>query len=278
MKTSIVREGEVGATALGVMAQQEMSGAGDAGEAARSLAARERIVEEVERRVDKDLQDREEELRSIAPGEQYLSEAKQALLGGADRPPTFAERESMVTTAGQRLEKELDDREVRFIANGGTHELLADAFFEVCADEPSGDGPSLSERSRLIARAEQWYEEDRAEDAEWSARLDSAEAMLRATSIGAGHLSAAQQEVVKAGRDPSSLETREKVVSMARGRVEQELDDREVAVSSRRCATGSGRGRRRGSVYKQAGRAGSGSSSRGQVSTSRSPRTGPGLG
>ena len=235
------REGEIGATAVGATLLEEMSGAGDAGEAPRSLAARARIVEKVEQRVDKDLRDREKELRSIAPGEQYLDEAKHALLGGSERQPTFAERESMVTTAGQRLEKELDDREVRFIANGGSHELLTEAFFEVCgADEPSGAGPSLSERSQLITLAEQWHAEDRAADAEWSARLDSVEAMLRATSIGAGHLSAAQQqEVVNAGRDPSSLETRETVVNMARRRVEQELDDREVAVSSRRCAAGS---------------------------------------
>ena len=225
------REGEIGATAIGATLL----------EASRNLAARERIVEKVEQRVDKDLRDCEEELRSIPPGEQYLVEAMHALLGVAERPPRFAERESMITTAGQRLEKELDGREVRFIANGGSHELLADAFLEVCADEDeaSGDGPSLSERSQLIELAEEWHADDRSEDAKWSARLDSIEEMLRAMSIGAGHLSAAQQEVVNAGRDPSSLETRETVVNMARRRVEQELDDRELAVSSRRCAAGS---------------------------------------
>ena len=234
------REGEIGATVIGATLLQEMSGAGSTGEAPRNLlAARERIVEKVAQRVDKDLRDREEELRSIPPGEQYLAEARQALLGGADRPATFAERESMVTTAEQRLEKELDGREMRFIESGGSQEQLADAFFEVCADELTADGPSLTERWQFITLAEQWYAEDCVEAAKWSDRLDSAEAKLLATSIGASHLSAAQQEVVNAGRDPSSLETRETVVNRARVRVEQEFDDREAAVSSRRCAAGS---------------------------------------
>ena len=199
-------------------------------EQARTLADRESMIGEAERRAEEELRGREEELRSIPQGTQYLAEAARALLGGAERSRTLAERESMVVTAEQRLASELDGREVRLMESGGTHELLAQAYSEVCADDTFGDGPSLSERSQIITLAEQWHEEDLATDGAWSANLDRAEEELCATSIGADHLNAAQQEVVDAGQDPSSLETRETVVNMARGRVEEALDDREAAV------------------------------------------------
>lgn len=226
------RKGEIGATALGATLLQEMSGVGDAGAALRNLAARERAVEEVEQRVGKDLEDREEELRSIAPGEQYLAEAKHALLGGAERPATFAERESIVTTAEQRLGEELDDREVRLVKSVGSSELLVDAFSELCMTDGSfGDGSSLPERWRIITLAEQWHEDDRADDAERAAALDDLEAMLKGTSSGVQHLAAAQKDVLGGwGKELAPLAQREATVRMAVQAVEQELDRREAAV------------------------------------------------
>ena len=199
-------------------------------EQARTLTDRESMIGEAVRRVEEELRGREAELRRIPLGTQYLAEAERALLGGAERSRTLAERESIVMTAEQRLGEELNGREVRFVESVGGHELLAEAFFEVCADDTIEDAPSLSERSQIITLAEQWHEEDRAADAEWSANLDRAEGKLRATSIGADHLNAAQRTVVDAGQDPSSLETREAVVNTARRRVEDELDEREAAV------------------------------------------------
>lgn len=114
--------------------------------------------------------------------------------------------------------------------SGGSHELLAEAFFEVCADDTLGDGSSLSERSQIITLAEQWHEEVLAADAEGSINLDRAEAELCATSIGADHLNAARQKVVDAEQAPSSLETREAVVDAARRRIEEALYVREAAV------------------------------------------------
>ena len=197
----------------------------------RTPADRESMIGETGRRVEEELRGREEELRSTPPGTQYLAEAERALLGGADRSRTLAERESRVMTAEQRLGAELDGREVRFMESGGSHELLAEAFFEVCADDTLGDGSSLSERSQIITLAEQWHEEDLAADAEWSVNLDRAEAELCATSIGADHLNAARQKVVDAGQNASSLETREAVVDAARrGIIEEALYVREAAV------------------------------------------------
>lgn len=65
----------------------------------RTLADRESMIGETERRVEEELRGREEELRSTPPGTQYLAEAERALLGGADRSRTLAERESRVMTA-----------------------------------------------------------------------------------------------------------------------------------------------------------------------------------
>ena len=193
-------------------------------------ADRESVIREAERRVEAELPGREGELRSIPPGERCLAQAKHALLGGAERSPTLVERESIITRAERRLGKELDHREDRFIESGGSAERLAEAFGELCDDERFGDGSSLSERWQIITLAEEWYEQDRAADTEWSANLDRAEEMLRALAIGAEHLSAARLEVVAAGQDPSSLEARERVVDLARRRVEEELDDRGAEV------------------------------------------------
>ena len=230
------REGSVTATKQGrawlLAAQQEALG-GSGGQL--TLEQREKIVETVHQRLDEALRDSESALRSIPQALQYLPE----VVGGAERLSTLAERESMVMTAEQRLGEELDDREERLVKSAGSDELLVEVFSELCAlDASFGDGSSLPERWRIITRAEQWHEEDRAEDAERSVALDDLEAMLKETS-SAQYLAAAQQEVLGEGKEPATLDERESVVSTAWRRVEQELDGREQALAARRCEDGS---------------------------------------
>ena len=197
---------------------------------ATTPADRESTIGEAESRVEEELRGLEEELRSIPPGERYLTEATRALLCGEKRSPTLAERVSMVTTAERRLEKELEDREDRFVERGGSSERLAEAFVELCDDLTFGDGSSLPERWQIITLAEERYEEDRAADAEWSAILDTHEEMLRAMSTGGQHLVAAQRELAGQGQEASALEARAEVVRTARRRVEDELDERAAEV------------------------------------------------
>ena len=179
------------------------------------------------------MRDSESALRSIPQALQYLPE----VVGGAERLSTLAERESMVMTAEQRLGEELDDREERLVKSAGSDELLVAAA--VALDASFGDGSSLPERWRIITRAEQWHEEDRAEDAERSVPLDDLEAMLKETSSGAQYLAAAQQEVLGEGKEPATLDERDSVVTTAWRRVKQELDGREQALAARRCEDGS---------------------------------------
>ena len=231
------REGSVAATKQGrtwlLAAQREALGSSGR---QLTLEQREKIVETVYQRLDEALRDREAALRSIPQASQYLPE----VVGGAERLSTLAERESMVMTAEQRLGEELDDREERLVKSAGSDELLVEAFSELCAlDASFGDGSSLPERWRIITRAEQWHEEDRAEDAERSAALDDLEAMLKETSSGAQYLAAAQQEVLGEGKEPATLDERDSVVMTAWRRVEQELDGRKQALAARRCEDGS---------------------------------------
>ena len=199
------------------------------------MEQREKIVETVYQRLDEALRDREAAVRSISQASQYLPE----VVGGAERLSTLAERESMVMTAEQRLGEALDDREERLVKSAGSDELVVEAFSELCAlDASVGDGSSLPERWRIITRAEQWHEEDRAEDAERSAALDDLEAMLKETSSGAQYLAAAQQEVLGEGKEPATLDERDSVVTTAWRRVKQELDGREAALAARCCEDG----------------------------------------
>ena len=159
-----------------------------------------------------------------------------AQAGGADPVEALAEK----VAEEERLSSELDDREERLVKSAGSNELLVEAFRELCAPDASfGDGSSLPERWQIITQAEKCQEEDRAEEAEWSAALDGLEAMLKETSRGAQYLAAAQQEVLGEGKEPATLEERDLVVITAWWRVEQELDGREQALAARCCEDGS---------------------------------------
>ena len=210
------------------------------GEQAGTLADRESMLGEAERRVEEELRGREQELRSVPPGAQYLSEAEQEEeLGEGEGAAVLAARAALLSKAAQRLERELDSREQALVSSAGSDELLLTAFVELCVgDESFGDGSSLPERWRILELAERWHEKDRAEDEEHSAAVDDVEAMLQETAAGARHLAAARQEVVDEGQEPSSLTARETVVRRAWSRVEREQDEHKAMLSERRCGGG----------------------------------------
>ena len=199
---------------------------------ARTLADRESMIGEAERRVEEELLGREEALRLVPLGAQYLSEAAQEGRGDGNRAAVLAARDVIVTTAEKRLERELDSREQALVSSAGSEGLLVEAFSELCGGDASfGDGSSLPERWQIITLAEQWHGEDRAEDAERSVALDALEALLKETSSGAQQLGAAQQEVLGGvGKDLAPLDQREMAVRMAMLAVERELDRHEAAV------------------------------------------------
>ena len=212
-----------------------------------TLAERARIVKAAvalqkaaaAQREAEELRGREAALRSIPLGARYLSEVTRDALGGASRSGTLGERASIVRTAEQRLGAALDDREERLVRSAGGNDLLVDAFCELrTSDSAFGDGSSLPERCQIITLAEQWHEEDRAEAAERSTALDDVAAMLKETSTGAQHLAAARQEVVGEEQEPSSLTAKERIVDIARSRIQREQDDRAASLSARQCGAG----------------------------------------
>ena len=159
------REASLMATSTGSTLLREEYGEGGAADAPRqSFAERESVLERIAQRVDEDLAAREEALRSVPLGGRHLSAAEQAGAGdAAAAPPTPAERESVVRAAEQRVREELDRREERVVAATGDDRLLAEAAEELAArGAVSGDG-GFAERARIIDRAEDLLETDRAE-------------------------------------------------------------------------------------------------------------------
>ena len=207
---------------------------------ARTDSERDQVLAIVERDLAADFERREEVLRSDETGEALLHRGRLEVLEADREAATLAERGRIIEQAEALLQKaeaerrrqaELDDREKRLVKSAGSDELLVGAFNELCMTDGSfGDGSSLSERWRIITLAEQWHEEDRAEEAKRSVALDDLEAMLKKTSSGAQHFAAAQQEVLGEVKEPATLDERDSVVRMAVQAVEQELGRRETAL------------------------------------------------
>ena len=194
------REKSLMATSTGSTLLREEYGEGGAADAPRqSFAERESVLQRVAQRVDEDLTAREEALRSVAPGRRHLSAAEQARAGGAAAaPPTPAERESVVRAAEQRVREELDRREERVLAGTGDDRLLAEAAEELAArGAVSGDG-GFEERARIIDRAEDRLETDRAE-------LELEEADLRKDTTAEEFFRTACRDVL--GDDDREAET-----------------------------------------------------------------------
>ena len=194
------REASLRATSTGsTLLREEYGEAGAADAARQSFAERESVLERVAQRVDEDLAVREEALRSVPLGGRHLSAAEQAGAGGAAAaPPTPAERESVVRAAEQRVREELDRREERVLAGTGDDRLLAEAAEELAArGAVSGDG-GFAERARIIDRAEDLLETDRAE-------LELEEADLRKDTSAEEFFRNARRDVL--GDDDREAET-----------------------------------------------------------------------
>ena len=100
------------------------------GKQAGTLAEREQLIGEAERRVEEELRGREEKLRSVSLGAQYLSEAEQEGFSEGKRAAVLAARDVIVTKAEQRLEADLSRRESDLVATSLGPALLREAFGE----------------------------------------------------------------------------------------------------------------------------------------------------
>ena len=194
------REESLMATSTGSTLLGEEYGEGVAAAAPRqSFAERESVLERVAQRVDEELGAREEALRSIPPGRHHLPAAEQARAGGAGEPPTPAERESMVRASEQRVGEELDRRKERVLAGTGDDRLLVEADEALTARGAiRGDG-GLTEQARVIERAEDLLEGERAE-------LELKEGDLLKDAAGEELLRNARRDVLAAaGREAPTL-------------------------------------------------------------------------
>ena len=172
IKADLARRKEaLGATSVGAaLLREEYGDGGVAADALQSFAEREAILDQIEERVDEELEAQEGALRSIPLGKQYLWEAEQARLGRVEGSPPLAERESIVNTATERVEEEFDRREKKLAANAGNENLLV----EVAGDlELDGGTLTLGERWRVLEAARR-REEERAEFEALRARTEAA--------------------------------------------------------------------------------------------------------
>ena len=202
------RKAAVGATSSGsVLLRKEEDGAGGAADSQlQSFAEREAVLARIEDRVEEELEAQEEALRSIPFGKQYVSEAEQARAGGAEEPPSLAERESMVHTATGRVEEEFDRREKRLAGVAGNENLLVEVAGGL---DMAGGTLTLGETWRVIEAAERRVEQERA-------KLEGREAALLEDPAGAVFLSDARREILgDADREANTLEDRGRVIQAA---------------------------------------------------------------
>ena len=213
------RKEALGATSSGsVLLRKEEDGAGGAADSQlQSFAEREAVLARIEDRAEEELEAQEEALRSIPFGKQYVSEAEQARAGGAEEPPSLAERESMVHTATGRVEEEFDRREKRLAGVAGNENLLVEVAGGL---DMAGGTLTLGERWRVNDAAERRVEQERA-------KLEGREAALLEDPAGAVFLSDARREILgDADREANTLADRGRVIQAA-----------EVALQKRALAT-----------------------------------------
>ena len=202
------RKEALGATSAGAALLREEYGDGGFAADARlqSFAEREAVRDQIEERVDEELEAQEGALRSIPLGKQYLWEAEQARPGGVEGSPPLAERESIVNTATERVEEEFDRREKRLAGVAGNENLLVEVAGGL---DMAGGTLTLGERWRVLEAAARRLEEERAE-------LEGKEAALLQDPAGAEFLRNAQLEMLgDADREANTLADRGRVIMAA---------------------------------------------------------------
>ena len=202
------RKEALGATSAGAALLREEYGDGGVAADARlqSFAEREAVLDQIEERVDEELEAQEGALRSIPLGKQYLWEAEQARPGGVEGSPPLAERESIVNTATERVEEEFDRREKRLAGVAGNENLLVEVAGGL---DMAGGTLTLGERWRVLEAAARRLEEERAE-------LEGKEAALLQDPAGAEFLRNAQLEMLgDADREANTLADRGRVIMAA---------------------------------------------------------------
>ena len=176
-------------------------------EAAREAQAAER--REAENRRRSKLEEREGAVLATSKGGQWLDEAHQTVLAGADRELTLVEREQSVETVEGRLEAEFSRRESELPAR--EEEEFSDR------DAP----PSFAERERFLEWVEQFVDEV----------LRAEEEALRSFQLGKEHLLEAEPNRA-AGARPTLAE-RESIVLAVEQQVGEELDRRQERLIAR---------------------------------------------
>ena len=215
------RKEALGATSAGAALLREEYGDGGVAADARlqSFAEREAVLDQIEERVDEELEAQEGALRSIPLGKQYLWEAEQARPGGVAGSPPLAERESIVNTATGRVEEEFDRREKNLAANADNENLLV----EVAGDlELDGGTLTLGERWRVLEASARRLEEERAE-------LEGKEAAILEDPAGAEFLRNAQLEMLgDADREANTLADRGRVIMAAEAALQKAAAKRQA--------------------------------------------------
>ena len=151
-REATLRASVAGAEVLDTM---QLEGADEYG-SVLTLVQRAQLVETAGRRLERreaeeEVRRREEVLRSVSLGAQYLSEAEQEGLGEGKRAAVLAARDALVTKAEQRLEADLSRRESDLVATSFGPALLREAFGE----RGDGDaGLSFAARDRGLEQVE----------------------------------------------------------------------------------------------------------------------------
>ena len=218
--------------------------------AALSVVQRGEVVELAEEKFGAMLDRLEGEVVETSVGPRYLAEAACSIVG-VEEPPTLYQRETIVTTAVDRLGRELDGREASLQASAGGREVLRSVQEEHAAEY--GPLATLAQCELQIGAAEDLLrkrreEESRREHAAAAERQEAErrqaearrrdavaglEATLHATKRGAEWLAGAARQVLSGASRELTLGEREQIAQTVAGWVRGDLDrDKETLAAS----------------------------------------------
>ena len=218
-------------------------------DAALSVVQRGEVVELAEEKFGARLDRLEGELLETSVGSRYLAEAAASIVG-VEEPPTRYQRETIVTTAVDRLGRELDGREASLQASAGGGEVLQSVQEEHAAEY--GPVPTLAQcelqigaaedllrkrreeeaRRERAAVAERQEAERRQAEARRRAAVAGLEATLRATKRGPAWLAYAGRQVLSGASRELTLGEREQIAQTVVGWIRADLEQRKEKVAS----------------------------------------------